>query len=98
MALLIWAPQASEDLEAICTFIARDSEAYARDFAARVVGAVEMLREFPAAGRRVPEFPDPYLRELLHGHYRIIYEISEDAVHIIAIHHGARLLRERPSR
>ena len=72
MAVLIWARQAADDLEAICTFIARDSEAYARDFAARVVGAVEILREFPHAGRRVPEFKDATLRELLHGRYRII--------------------------
>jgi len=66
MARLIWAPQAAEDLTAICTFIARDSEGYAR--------------------------------ELLHGHCRIIYEVGDDAVHILAVHHGARLLRERPSR
>ena len=64
---------------------------------AGVVGAVELLREFPEAGRTVPEFQDPTLRELLHGHYRIVYEASEDAVHVLAIHHGARLLRKRPS-
>ncbi len=98
MAVLIWAPQAADDLDAICTFITRDSEAYARDFAARVVGAVEMLQEFPAAGRTVPEFQDRSLRELLHGHYRIICELIGDSVHILAIHHGARLLRERSSR
>ena len=98
MARLIWAPQAAEDFTAICTFIARDSEGYACEFAARVIGAVEMLEEFPELGRHVPEFTDPSLRELLHGHDRIIYEVGDDAVHILAVHHGARLLRERPSR
>ena len=97
MARLIWSPQAADDLDAICAFIARDSEAYARDFAARIIGAVEMLEEFPTARRNAPEFREPALRELLHGHYRIIYETREDAVHILAIHHGARLLRQRPS-
>jgi toxin ParE1/3/4 len=96
MAVLIWAPQAADDVDAICEFIARDSEVYARDFAERVNGAVELLRDFPLAGRQVPEFTDPALRELLHGRYRIIYEVVRDAVHILAIHHGARLLRERP--
>jgi plasmid stabilization system protein ParE len=62
VARLIWSPQAADDLDAICAFIARDSEAYARDFAARVVGAVEILEEFPTAGRHVPEFQDPSLR------------------------------------
>jgi plasmid stabilization system protein ParE len=97
MARLIWAPQAADDLTAICTFIARDSEGYAREFAARVIGAVEMLEEFPELGHVVPEFTDPSLREILHGHYRIIYEVGGDAVHILAVHHGARLLRDRPS-
>ncbi len=98
MALLIWAPQAVEDLEAICTWISRDSHAYAADFAHRVVGAVELLTDHPEAGRRVPEYDDPSLRELIHGHYRIIYELAADTVHILAIHHGARLLRDRPTR
>ena len=96
MARLIWAPQAVEDLDAVCAFIARDSVAYASEFAARVIGAVEVLREFPQAGRVVPEFGEPTLRELLHGHYRILYEAGSEAVHILAIHHGARLLRHRP--
>ena len=73
-----------------------DSEAYAREFASRVIGAVEILEDFPDAGRRVPEFPDPSLREILHGHYRIIYEVSAEAVHLLAIHHAARLLRDDP--
>ena len=45
MAVLIWAPQAAEDLDAVCLYIARDSEAYARDFAERVIAAIEMLKE-----------------------------------------------------
>ena len=97
MARLIWAPQAADDLAAICAFIARDSEGYARDFAARVIGAIEVLEEFPELGRQVPEFSIPALRELLHGHYRIIYEIGDDAVQVLSIHHGARRLRRRPS-
>jgi plasmid stabilization system protein ParE len=98
VARLIWSPQAADDLEAICSFIGRDSEAYAREFASRVVGAVEVLGDCPGAGRRVPEFQDPSLRELLHGHYRIIYETGDDTVHLLAIHHAARLLRRRPAR
>lgn len=57
-----------------------------------------MLQDFPDVGRPVPEFSNPALRELLLGHYRIIYEVGAAAVYIPAVHHGARLLRERPSR
>ncbi|MHC4473532.1 MAG: type II toxin-antitoxin system RelE/ParE family toxin [Planctomycetota bacterium] len=96
MARLIWSPQAVEDLDGICRFIARDSERYASEFASRVVLAVEVLRRFPRTGRMVPEFGAPELREVLVGHYRVLYEIAAEEVRILAVHHGARLLRERP--
>ena len=93
---VVWTPQAVADLDAICAFIARDSDAYAREFASRVLGAIELLGPFPEVGRLVPEFPEDDLREIVHGHYRIIYEVSAEAVHVLTIHHAARLLRDRP--
>lgn len=96
MARLIWAPQAVEDLDATCEFTGRDSEFYARAFAERLVSATDVLVEFPRAGRQVPEFGDDSLRELLFGHYRIIYELAREQVQILTVHHAARLLRERP--
>ena len=44
MARLIWSPNAFDDLESICKFIAMDSEYYARLFAKGVIKAVERLR------------------------------------------------------
>jgi plasmid stabilization system protein ParE len=93
MARLTWSLQAAE---AVCAFIARDSERYASQFGERVWRSVEVLREFPGAGRVVPEFGDSSLRELLIGNYRIIYEITEDGTEILTIHHGSRILRRRP--
>ena len=98
MARLIWSPQAAQDLESICEFIARDSEDYAQEFAQRILAAVEVLAEYSQAGRIVPEFEDVSLRELPHGHYRIIYEVGQATVSIPTIHHGARILRGRPER
>ncbi len=36
----------------------------------------------------------PDLRERVVGHYRVIYRTKPDAVEIVTIIHGARLLRE----
>ncbi|GAG86026.1 unnamed protein product [marine sediment metagenome] len=36
----------------------------------------------------------PELRERILGNYRIIYRLKKDAVEIVTIIHGARLLRE----
>ena len=47
MARLIWSPNASDDLESICEFIAMDSAYYARLFAKGIIKAIERLRAFP---------------------------------------------------
>ena len=97
MARLIWSPQAADDLEAACGYIARDSPGYAADFARRVVDAVAVLRRHPQVGRVVPEIADPTLREIIVGHYRVLYDYVEAGrVEVLAVHHGARLLRGDP--
>ena len=96
MARVVWSPQALNNLEAACAYIAQDSEAYAQDFARRLVSAVELLATFPTAGRVVPEFAQETLRELISRPYRVIYEIVDADVHILTVHHGARILRDGP--
>lgn len=54
MAGLVWSPKAVDELEAICSYIAIDSEYYARVFAKGVIKAVERLERFPESGRTVP--------------------------------------------
>ena len=87
-----WTPQAADDLEAICLFIARDTPQIAATFADRVVTAADRLETHPRLGRVVPEFGIEDIREILVGSYRVIYRVREDEVHILTVHHGARLL------
>lgn len=65
MTKLRWTTQAVEDMEAIRTFIANDSDAYADLVVARLLEAVERLELFPRSGRIVPELADPRLREII---------------------------------
>jgi len=92
VAQLIWSPRAAADLEETCQYISRDSEHYARLFAARVVALVEAIAERPMAGRIVPEYQQDNLRERIFQSYRIVYRIRPQVVEIVAIVHGARLL------
>jgi plasmid stabilization system protein ParE len=92
MARLRWTPQALEDIEAICTYIARDSNYYARIFATQIMEKASTLESFPKAGRIVPESSRENIREIIHGSYRIIYRLINDSVQILTIHHSARLL------
>ena len=92
MAQVSWTPQAVDDLEAICLFIARDSPQLAAAFADRVLRATDLLESFPRSGRIVPELGIGNIREILVGSYRVIYRIRHDHVHLLTVHHGARLL------
>lgn len=67
-----WTLQASEDLDSIAQFIAKDSPQYARLFVTDVLQAVERLREFAKSGRIVPELNDPVVREIILGNYRLV--------------------------
>jgi plasmid stabilization system protein ParE len=44
-------------------------------------------------GRAVPETAKEYIRELIHGNYRIIYcFVSSDQTDILPVHHSANRL------
>jgi toxin ParE1/3/4 len=90
---IIWSPYAALCLEEICTFIGRDSERYAALFSQRIIAAIEQTSEFPETGRIVPEYNNPALREKILGNYRIVYRLKENAIEIVVIVHGSRLLK-----
>ena len=92
MAQVRWTPQAADDFEAICLFIARDSAPIAAIFADRVLRATEQLGSFPRLGRVVPEVGSTDIREIFVGSYRAIYRIHREEVQILTLHHGAQLL------
>lgn len=47
---------------------------------------------FPDSGRSGPEFANRYIRELIEGNYRLIYERFADRVEILAVIHGRGML------
>src|SRR5712692_7497705 len=92
MAEVRWTPQAADDLDAICLFIARDARQVAATFADRVLRATDRLVNNPGMGRVIPELGIQNIREIIVGSYRVIYRIRHDDIHLLTIHHGARLL------
>ncbi len=90
---IIWAPQAVQQLENICDFISRDSEFYAKVFAQKVISIVNRIPSFPQSGRIVPEYDNTNLREKIYEGYRIVYRIQSECIEVVAICHGAQLLK-----
>ena len=90
---VVWSRRAVRDLETIAEYIAQDSPAYAAGVVRTVINHTKTLSRFPRSGRKVPEFDDGNIRELLAYSYRVIYRIQEQEVLIAAVIHGKRMLQ-----
>ncbi len=92
MAKLIWSLQAIDDLDAICTYIERDSYEYARLLGERLISLAESIPLHPLLGAVVPEYMREDLRERRLQNYRIVYRVAGDMIQIVTIVHGAKPL------
>ena len=92
MSRISWTSRASNDLDALFDFAARNSEKYAHLLVHRIFERIKRLEDFPLSGREVPEYRRSDVREVIQAPYRIIYRVLEQEVHILVVQHGARLL------
>ena len=97
---IIWSLDAREDLRQIVRFIRQDNPDAAAAFGYALIKRVDVLENFPKFGRRVPEFDDENIREVIHRPYRIIYLVMDEqrAVAIARVWHGARGEPELPAK
>ncbi len=95
MAKIIWSLDALTDVSEIGLFIERDSPHYAEVIVNRLYSSVSRLVEFPLSGREVPELDDPLVREIVIHGYRIIYELQNESVKVLAVLSGRQDLRKK---
>ncbi len=94
MVKLIWTDQAIDDLGDIGDYIAENSEKYAKLTVQKLHKRVDVLKNFPQAGRIVPEKDEENVRELIEGNYRIIYQVASDnLIYILTVYHSSRNLK-----
>ena len=89
---IVWSPEALADVEAIASYIARDSEMYAKAVVDKILETARHVQGFPFLGRRVPELGQETIRERFVYSYRLIYRIRNETITIAAVIHGRRLL------
>jgi toxin ParE1/3/4 len=89
---VILTPQSLNDLEEIVIFIAKDSPDRARIFGNELIDRALSTAILPERGRVVPEIREHFIREIIFGPYRIIYEIfpNQQTIYILRFWHGAR--------
>ena len=98
MAEIVWSPRAIKDIDEIAEYIAKDSLQYAEEQVRLFFERASLLEKHPYTGRVVPELGIANIRQLLCGHYRLIYEVNDpNVVGILTVHHQARLLRNNPA-
>ena len=96
--LLRWTEQAVGQLSAIADYISQSSPRYAEGMIARIAARLLVAAEHPELGRRVPEFNDLRIRELLESPYRLIYRPRAECIEVIAIVHERQLLEQARAR
>lgn len=85
-----WSVPAKNDLKKIFDYLAKDSKYYAKKVTNEIVDKTILLNKFPQMGRIVPEINELNIREFFIYSYRLIYEIENNNIEILAIVHGKR--------
>jgi plasmid stabilization system protein ParE len=94
VARVSFAESALRDLVGIQEWYAAEGVPEVGDrLVAEVFQRVEVLADHPDIGRIVPEFGQPFLRELIHPPFRIVYRRDPLRVRIARVWRSERLLR-----
>jgi toxin ParE1/3/4 len=73
---IIWSPDARDDLRDIVRFIARDNPRRAESCCYNLIKRTDIFEEQTHAGRPVPEYRNPQIREIIFIPYRIVYRVN----------------------
>lgn len=96
MVQIKWTLLAIDDLKSIYEYIARDSKKYAKLEVIKITTRTKALKNNPCLGKPFRERADSGIRELIEGHYRIIYKIVDsERIDILTVHHASRDLSKR---
>lgn len=93
MVKVIWTDFAIQDLNDIGEYIAKDSVRYAEITVSELFVSVDILENYPKAGVSVSEFDNEFIRQIIKGNYRIVYQIIDDyRIDILTVQNCARLI------
>jgi toxin ParE1/3/4 len=77
---VVLSPSARADLRNIVRYISFDAPDRALEFGLFLVSRTRLLAQSPQLGRIVPEFDDPFIREIVVRSYRVVYRLTIRAV------------------
>jgi len=84
---------AFSDLENIKEYYKDEGVPYiGEQYIVSIIDHIETLSDNPDIGRKVPEFDEEKIRELIHPPFRIVYLREKNSIHIIRVWRSERLL------
>lgn len=92
-----WSQKARARLREIHAYIAQDSPPSADRILDRLLRRGERLALQPRIERRVPEYPEDDLHEVLERPFRVIYRVGSDRIDILTVKHYRQRLPAKPS-
>lgn len=93
-----WTAEARARLLDIQTYIAQDSPSAARQVTERLLRRSLALATPPLIGRRLPEYPEDDLREVLERPFRLIYRVTSEHIEIVTVKHYRQRLPREPQK
>ena len=83
---------AFSDLESIKGYYEEEGVSYiGEQYVVSIIDHIQTLSKNPDIGRKVPEFEEEKIRELIHSAFRIVY-LRKKSIHIIRVWRSERLL------
>ena len=89
---VVWTERAKARLRKIHAYVAEHNPTAADELVERLVRRSMQLQQVAKSGRRVPEYSQDEVRELMERPYRIIYHVLPDRVDVVAVMHYRQLL------
>lgn len=94
-AQVTFSESAVRDLQELMEWYAAQSASEVGESLVRdVFASVDQLAAFPASGRVVLEFDQPWLRELVRPPFRVVYRVDGDRVRVVRVWRSGRLMGE----
>jgi len=84
---------AFNDLESIKEHYEKEGVPHiGEQYVVSVIDHIQTLSDNPDIGRKVPEFDEEKIRELIHQPFRVVYLREKISIHIIRVWRSERLL------
>jgi plasmid stabilization system protein ParE len=90
---IIIARSALSDLQEIKTYyLEQGVPDIGQKFVNAILNKVQRLRDHPDSGRKVPEFDQDRIREVIHPPFRVVYLRKASSVNLVRVWRSERLL------